>query len=141
MRDHELTARLIASRYSLVQDTLILRHQAEAEGGCGVLGMIASTSIASKHVYRSSVQMHNRGNGKGSGLAAVELPPEQMGVSNQIGLIAFEKRATDAASLSPSVSKDQRLFLAIDELVLSQPNRAALAQPATAQLGHNTQSF
>jgi glutamate synthase domain-containing protein 1 len=57
--------------------------QAEAEGGCGVLGMIASVPIAGKHVYRSSVQMHNRGNGKGGGLAAVGLVPEQMGVSKE----------------------------------------------------------
>jgi glutamate synthase domain-containing protein 1 len=81
MRDRELVARLIASRCSLVQDTRML--QAEAEGGCGVLGMIASVPIAGKHVYRSSVQMHNRGNGKGGGLAAVGLVPEQMGVSKE----------------------------------------------------------
>jgi glutamate synthase domain-containing protein 1/glutamate synthase domain-containing protein 3 len=81
VRDRELVARLIASRCSLVQDTRML--QAEAEGGCGVLGMIASVPIAGKHVYRSSVQMHNRGNGKGGGLAAVGLVPEQMGVSKE----------------------------------------------------------
>jgi glutamate synthase domain-containing protein 1/glutamate synthase domain-containing protein 3 len=81
MRDRELVARLIASRCSLMQDTRML--QAEAEGGCGVLGMIASVPIAGKHVYRSSVQMHNRGNGKGGGLAAVGLVPEQMGVSKE----------------------------------------------------------
>jgi glutamate synthase domain-containing protein 1/glutamate synthase domain-containing protein 3 len=45
--------------------------------------MIASVPIAGKHVYRSSVQMHNRGNGKGGGLAAVGLVPEQMGVSKE----------------------------------------------------------
>ncbi len=60
-----------------------MEHKAEAEGGCGVLGMIASIPIAGKHVYRSSIQMHNRGNGKGGGLAALGLLPEQMGVSKE----------------------------------------------------------
>ena len=78
-----MTEKLIASRRSLEHNTTILEHQAEAEGGCGVLGMIASEPIAGKHVYRSSVQMHNRGNGKGGGLAAVGLLPEQMGVSKE----------------------------------------------------------
>lgn len=74
--------KLIASRSALTHDT-IKAHTAEAEGGCGVLGMIASVPIAGKHVYRSSIQMHNRGNGKGGGLAAVGLLPEQMGVSKE----------------------------------------------------------
>lgn len=78
-----MTEKLIASRRSLEHNTTILGHYAEAEGGCGVLGMIASVPIAGKHVYRSSIQMHNRGNGKGGGLAAVGLLPEQMGVSKE----------------------------------------------------------
>ncbi|MCX8103322.1 MAG: glutamate synthase [Candidatus Bipolaricaulota bacterium] len=73
--------KLIASRRSLEHN--IVGHHAEAEGGCGVLGMIASEPIAGKHVYRSSIQMHNRGNGKGGGLAAVGLLPEQMRVSKE----------------------------------------------------------
>lgn len=80
-RDH--IEKLIASRRSLEHNTTILGHYAEAEGGCGVLGMIASVPIAGKHVYRSSIQMHNRGNGKGGGLAAVGLLSEQMGVSKE----------------------------------------------------------
>ncbi|MFN4219154.1 MAG: glutamate synthase [Candidatus Bipolaricaulia bacterium] len=76
-----MIAKFIASRRSLGHN--ILEHHAEAEGGCGVLGMIASEPIAGKHVYRSSIQMHNRGNGKGGGLAAVGLLPHQMGVSKE----------------------------------------------------------
>jgi glutamate synthase domain-containing protein 1 len=77
----EFAERLIASRGSLTGE--VPQQKLEAEGGCGVLGMIASVPIAGKHVYRSSVQMHNRGNGKGGGLAAVGLVPEQMGVSKE----------------------------------------------------------
>lgn len=82
MRTRNLIEKLIASRHSL-KPYNNLGHRAEAEGGCGVLGMIASQPIAGKHVYRSSIQMHNRGNGKGGGLAAVGLLPEQMGVSKE----------------------------------------------------------
>ncbi len=83
--DGNPVAKLIASRSRclLGQNSLIVRHTTEAEGGCGVLGMIASVPIAGKHVYRSSIQMHNRGNGKGGGLAAVGLLPQQMGVSKE----------------------------------------------------------
>jgi len=83
--DSKLVANLIASRSHclLEQNSLMFRNQAEAEGGCGVLGMIASVPIAGKHVYRSSIQMHNRGNGKGGGLAAVGLLPEHMGVPQE----------------------------------------------------------
>jgi glutamate synthase domain-containing protein 1 len=77
----EFAERLIASRGSFTGE--VPQQKLEAEGGCGVLGMIASVPIAGKHVYRSSVQMHNRGNGKGGGLAAVGLVPEQMGVSKE----------------------------------------------------------
>ena len=78
---NKLAEKLIASRGSLTGE--VPPHKLEAEGGCGVLGMIASVPIAGKHVYRSSIQMHNRGNGKGGGLAAVGLVPEQMGVSKE----------------------------------------------------------
>lgn len=79
----DMIERLLASRRSLVAETSIAYNKSEAEGGCGVLGMIASEPIAGKHVYRSSIQMHNRGNGKGGGLAAVGLVPEQLGVSKE----------------------------------------------------------
>ncbi len=78
---NKLAEKLIASREALMDE--VPPHKLEAEGGCGVLGMIASVPIAGKHVHRSSVQMHNRGNGKGGGLAAVGLVPDQMGVSKE----------------------------------------------------------
>jgi glutamate synthase domain-containing protein 1 len=40
--------------------------------------------VAGRHIFQPSVQMHNRGNGKGGGIAAVGLVPEALGVSREI---------------------------------------------------------
>jgi len=61
------------------------RRNVEAEeGGCGVTGFACSIPVSGKHIFEPSVQMHNRGNGKGGGLAAVGLCPEKLGVSREI---------------------------------------------------------
>jgi len=54
------------------------------EGGCGVVGFCCTEPVAGRHIYEPSRQMHNRGNGKGGGIAAVGLDPEQLGVSRQV---------------------------------------------------------
>jgi glutamate synthase domain-containing protein 1/glutamate synthase domain-containing protein 3 len=59
-------------------------HSLEAEGGCGVVGLASSVPIAGRHIHAPLVQMHNRGNGKGGGIAAVGLSPEQMKVSRKV---------------------------------------------------------
>lgn len=79
------TRKLIASRRSLVAGQ---RYQASrkdvAEGGCGVIGLASNAQVAAKHMLRSLVQMRNRGNGKGGGIAAVGLVPEEFGVTKEI---------------------------------------------------------
>ncbi len=54
------------------------------EGGCGVVGFACNIPVRGKHIYEPSCQMHNRGNGKGGGIAAVGFVPEQLGVSRGI---------------------------------------------------------
>jgi glutamate synthase domain-containing protein 1/glutamate synthase domain-containing protein 3 len=56
----------------------------EDEGGCGVTGFAASVPVAGRHIFQPSIQMHNRGNGKGGGIAAVGLDPETLGVTQEI---------------------------------------------------------
>ena len=56
----------------------------EAEGGCGVVGLASDAPLEGKYLLQSLVQMRNRGNGKGGGIAAVGLVPEQLGVSKKI---------------------------------------------------------
>ncbi|HMK33961.1 MAG TPA: glutamate synthase [Desulfomonilaceae bacterium] len=54
------------------------------EGGCGVTGFAANIPIAGKHIFEPSVRMHNRGNGKGGGIAAVGFNPDILGVSREV---------------------------------------------------------
>lgn len=55
-------------------------QKAAEEGGCGVVGFTATVPVSGRHIFEPSMQMHNRGNGKGGGIAAAGFPPEQMGV-------------------------------------------------------------
>jgi len=61
-----------------------LTREDAAEGGCGVLGVASSIPIKGRHLLRPLVQMHNRGNGKGGGIAAVGLSAKQLGVSEKM---------------------------------------------------------
>ncbi|MBI5385924.1 MAG: glutamate synthase [Verrucomicrobia bacterium] len=82
----ELIKRLADSRKRLavqLNHSSHLKKEAE-EGGCGVVGFCCSEPVPGKHIYEPSRQMHNRGNGKGGGIAAVGLVPEQLGVSREI---------------------------------------------------------
>jgi glutamate synthase domain-containing protein 1 len=61
-----------------------LDDREEAEGGCGVVGFASNVPLEGKYLLQSLVQMRNRGNGKGGGIAAVGLVPEQLGVSPRV---------------------------------------------------------
>jgi glutamate synthase domain-containing protein 1/glutamate synthase domain-containing protein 3 len=54
------------------------------EGGCGVVGFCCTEPVPGRHIYEPSRLMHNRGNGKGGGIAAVGLVPEQLGVDRAV---------------------------------------------------------
>ncbi|HEX9133766.1 MAG TPA: hypothetical protein VF844_15860, partial [Ktedonobacteraceae bacterium] len=82
-RDQIIEA-LIASRRSLEAAPSNTRLQAEAEGGCGVIGMAASVPVAGRHLLQALQQMRNRGNGKGGGAAAVGLDPDFFGVQPEM---------------------------------------------------------
>ena len=89
MRPEHLRGRqaeaVVNSRAHLVAGTQAEPRAPEAaEGGCGVLGFAASVPIAGRHLQTASQQMHNRGNGKGGGIAAAGLDPAQMGVSADV---------------------------------------------------------
>ncbi|MFA5905858.1 MAG: hypothetical protein WC836_18150, partial [Desulfobacula sp.] len=59
-------------------------NKCDEEGGCGVTGFMASIPIAGRHIYEPSVQMHNRGNGKGGGIAAVGLSARDLNVPEDV---------------------------------------------------------
>ncbi|MCP4717282.1 MAG: glutamate synthase, partial [Deltaproteobacteria bacterium] len=75
--------KLHASRGRLPRNTLAQQKSAE-EGGCGVTGFICSIPVRGRHIYEPSVQMHNRGNGKGGGIAAVGLSAADLGVTQEV---------------------------------------------------------
>ena len=54
------------------------------EGGCGVTGFACNIPVRGKFIHEPSIQMQNRGNGKGGGIAAAGLVPEQVGVSREV---------------------------------------------------------
>ena len=74
---------LLDSRQKLSPPGHSTRKQA-MEGGCGVVGLACDEKIAGRHIMQSLIQMHNRGNSKGGGIAAFGLNPEQLGVSQKI---------------------------------------------------------
>ncbi|MBC7226343.1 MAG: glutamate synthase [Thermoflexales bacterium] len=81
---HSWAERIIRSREGLVALAPAPQRSREAaEGGCGVLGLAANIPIAGRHVMAAVQQMHNRGNGKGGGIAMVGLCPAQVGVDEE----------------------------------------------------------
>ncbi len=76
--------RILASRASLVRDLPFIPRKREAEGGCGVLGLASTRPVEGRHLLPPMAQMHNRGNGKGGGIAAVGLDPAQLGVPRRV---------------------------------------------------------
>ncbi|MFH0848873.1 MAG: glutamate synthase [archaeon] len=74
--------RIISSRRAVVNEIRVSQSNV-AEGGCGVLGISSSLPISGRYLLRPMIQMHNRGNGKGGGIAAVGLSAGQLGVSSR----------------------------------------------------------
>lgn len=84
--NNDLIQRIIDSKKILADSydlPAIVRKDAE-EGGCGVVGFCCTEPVRGKHIYEPSKQMHNRGNGKGGGIAAVGFVPEELGVTREI---------------------------------------------------------
>lgn len=82
----ESIQQILSAKKRLAHDLPLHRQgqKAEEEGGCGVVGFCCTDVVPGRHIYEPSRLMHNRGNGKGGGIAAVGLVPEQLGVSREI---------------------------------------------------------
>jgi glutamate synthase domain-containing protein 1/glutamate synthase domain-containing protein 3 len=92
---------LLRSRDELLRSVSpSLGPKAAEEGGCGVVGFACTIPVSGRHIFEPSLQMHNRGNGKGGGIAAVGMEPEQLGVSRQV---LDEAYMLQLALLDPSV--------------------------------------
>jgi glutamate synthase domain-containing protein 1/glutamate synthase domain-containing protein 3 len=77
--------KIIESRRPLIED---LRGRSlastEGEGGCGVTGFACSIPVRGKHIFEPSRQMHNRGNGRGGGIAAMGFDHRMLHVSRKV---------------------------------------------------------
>ena len=78
----DFAEKLLASR-SQIYSNIERAPEREEEGGCGVTGFACTVPVKGRFIYEPSIQMQNRGNGKGGGIAAVGLVPEQIGVSRE----------------------------------------------------------
>ena len=110
MQSHSIITNIIRSRASMV-DGLHLpeRFETEAEGGCGVTGFACSVPVRGKHIFEPSKQMHNRGNGRGGGIAAMGFDHRMLGVSREI---LEEDYILQIAALEEGVMEEvDRLFI------------------------------
>jgi glutamate synthase domain-containing protein 1/glutamate synthase domain-containing protein 3 len=84
--NRELITSLLTSRSRLTAELELQApvNKCEEEGGCGVVGFCCTEPVSARNIYEPSHQMHNRGNGKGGGIAALGFVPEQLGVSRQV---------------------------------------------------------
>ena len=81
----DIARQLLATRSRIYRGPGSPRPAKSAEeGGCGVTGFACTVPLAGRFIYEPSAQMQNRGNGKGGGIAAVGLTPEQMGVPRAV---------------------------------------------------------
>jgi glutamate synthase domain-containing protein 1 len=84
--NNQMMEKLLLSRQKLIGslDLPLPTVKGEEEGGCGVVGFCCTEPVAARHIHEPSQQMHNRGNGKGGGIAALGFVPEQLGVSRDV---------------------------------------------------------
>jgi glutamate synthase domain-containing protein 1 len=84
MKDITIVQKILASRRQLIDpSSCSSSYKTEEEGGCGVTGFASSIPVGGKHIFEPSVQMHNRGNGKGGGIAAAGLCADDLGVAQK----------------------------------------------------------
>ena len=109
------TKQLIASKRKFVDGVPRTVGDRVEEGGCGVVGFAASVPVGGRNIFEASVQMHNRGNGKGGGIAAAGLKPEQLGVdadtlqNDYVLQIALLKPEVEQAVEDGFISPDLRI--------------------------------
>ena len=85
MPNHQTISNIIQSRKPLVKDLSYQPYfETEEEGGCGVTGFCCSIPVRGKHIFEPSKQMHNRGNGRGGGIAAMGFDHRMLGVTKDI---------------------------------------------------------
>lgn len=105
---NDFANKIYASRQSLVNGLDSVPDPIQ-EGGCGVVGFAASIPVGGRHIFEPSIQMQNRGNGKGGGIAAAGLVPAQLGVD---AATLREDYILQIALLDPNAADEVERFVA-----------------------------
>ncbi|MDI6773890.1 MAG: glutamate synthase [Verrucomicrobiota bacterium] len=105
-----LARRLLAARASLPTGPSVPRRKADEEGGCGVVGFAAGVPVSGRNIFEPSARMHNRGNGKGGGIAVAAMEPRRLGVDAET---LRQDYLLQVALLDPKAEKEmERTFVA-----------------------------
>jgi len=81
----EFAKKIFSSRNKIIEDLTTPYCDTPdrvQEGGCGVVGFASTVPVGGRHIFEPSIQMRNRGNGKGGGIASAGLVPSQLGVDS-----------------------------------------------------------
>jgi glutamate synthase domain-containing protein 1 len=100
--------RIILSRKNLYPSPPASRCKEDEEGGCGVTGFACSIPVGGKHIFEPSRLMHNRGNGKGGGIAIAGLAPDDIGVTKEV---LDDSYLIQIALLDPGVRGAEEKFI------------------------------
>ncbi len=95
-----LANKILEARRSLYPTTPQVQYKDTEEGGCGVTGFACSIPVGGKHIFEPSRLMHNRGNGKGGGIAVAGLIAEDLGATREV---LDEYYLVQVALLDPAV--------------------------------------
>src|SRR2546426_3248781 len=110
---------ILSSRRALEAPPAAPSRVLEAEGGCGVIGIASSEPVAGRHLLQALLEMRNRGNGKGGGIAAVGLDPGFFGAPAEVlaedyllaiaYLDAGSRAEVEASFLAPTFEVDRSI--------------------------------
>ncbi|MBW1896273.1 MAG: glutamate synthase, partial [Deltaproteobacteria bacterium] len=112
--------RISAARKALYPAPPPRQYKDAEEGGCGVTGFACSIPVGGKHIFEPSRLMHNRGNGKGGGIAAAGLTAEDMGVSQDI---LDEHYLIHVALLDPTVREEMEQQFIAPQMEIAMDHR------------------
>jgi glutamate synthase domain-containing protein 1 len=112
--------RISASRKALYPVRQPRQYKDAEEGGCGVTGFACSIPVGGKHILEPSRLMHNRGNGKGGGIAAAGLVAQDLGVSQDV---LDEYYLIHVALLDPAVREEMEQKFILPHLEVALDHR------------------
>jgi glutamate synthase domain-containing protein 1/glutamate synthase domain-containing protein 3 len=112
--------KIIDCRRRIYPVPLPLPYKTAEEGGCGVTGFACSVPVGGKHIFEPSRLMHNRGNGKGGGIAAAGLIAEDLGVTQEV---LDEYYLVQVALLDPTVREAMEEEFVLPHMEVAQGGR------------------